>query len=372
MWGLFMSRFSRSSKKENQLISKSDFERQTLRLNTLEVQLKKLLAFESNIRLSMMGEGSNNQAGIQQRNALIDNEKTIISKKDFNTYLNKLDDIKRKIIKLEDTVKAIDSQIAMYSFSLNDGPLNERQLFKQIDKYLSDKLKEQHNKERKMEERIRKLESMVLDGINEKEKYFNKSTVDKSTSIRREPDTPLFAKSKKQMEEDYRACTSNIMNELNNLVSNYQIINNVQAEQQTKIHEVEEKTNLLMKRYSEVDGVENTQNNREIQSLYIDKIYIDKYELTNNIDQLGIRELSGALNIGATYGKEVVPKEVTDDIRKQFNNIKTDNAEKEKEKEKEGEQEKYNSGEFHQSKNNSPEDFTKEEEPFTIVDIEGE
>jgi hypothetical protein len=45
-----------------------------------------------------------------------------------------------------------------------------------------------------------------------------------------------------------------------------------------------------------------------IEKIHIDKIVLDKYELNNNFGQLGIKELKGKLNIGATYGSEFIPK----------------------------------------------------------------
>lgn len=45
-----------------------------------------------------------------------------------------------------------------------------------------------------------------------------------------------------------------------------------------------------------------------IERINIEKIIVDKYELNNNFGQLGIKELKGKLNIGATYGSEFTPK----------------------------------------------------------------
>ncbi|MFZ7944388.1 MULTISPECIES: hypothetical protein [Bacillaceae] len=45
-----------------------------------------------------------------------------------------------------------------------------------------------------------------------------------------------------------------------------------------------------------------------IEKINIEKIILDKYELNNNFGQLGIKELKGKLNIGATYGSEFIPK----------------------------------------------------------------
>jgi hypothetical protein len=44
-----------------------------------------------------------------------------------------------------------------------------------------------------------------------------------------------------------------------------------------------------------------------IEKINIEKIVVDKYELNNNFGQLGIKELKGKLNIGATYGSEFTP-----------------------------------------------------------------
>lgn len=45
-----------------------------------------------------------------------------------------------------------------------------------------------------------------------------------------------------------------------------------------------------------------------IEKINIEKIILDKYELNNNFGQLGIKELKGKLNIGATYGAEFTPQ----------------------------------------------------------------
>jgi len=44
-----------------------------------------------------------------------------------------------------------------------------------------------------------------------------------------------------------------------------------------------------------------------IEKINIEKIILDKYEVNNNFGQLGIKELKGKLNIGATYGSEYTP-----------------------------------------------------------------
>jgi hypothetical protein len=57
-------------------------------------------------------------------------------------------------------------------------------------------------------------------------------------------------------------------------------------------------------------------------TIHIDKFFLDKYEQNNNIGQVGIKELSGALNIGATYGSGAIPKDFTDQIQKDMEELK--------------------------------------------------
>ncbi|MCM3767856.1 hypothetical protein [Neobacillus niacini] len=53
-----------------------------------------------------------------------------------------------------------------------------------------------------------------------------------------------------------------------------------------------------------------------IEKINIEKIILDKYELNNNLGQLGIKELKGKLNIGATYGSEFTPSLAEDEKSK--------------------------------------------------------
>ncbi|WP_338753688.1 hypothetical protein [Bacillus sp. FJAT-52991] len=58
------------------------------------------------------------------------------------------------------------------------------------------------------------------------------------------------------------------------------------------------------------------------QEFNIDKLYLDKYELTNNLGQLGIKELSGALHIGASHGNMPNFEEMTDKQKQQLQKLK--------------------------------------------------
>lgn len=67
-----------------------------------------------------------------------------------------------------------------------------------------------------------------------------------------------------------------------------------------EIKEIQEKTNLKEQEQGKEPPI-------IIERINIEKVVLDKYEVNNNFGQLGIKELKGKLNIGATYGTEFTP-----------------------------------------------------------------
>ncbi|MEH7748038.1 hypothetical protein V7659_23920 [Neobacillus drentensis] len=109
------------------------------------------------------------------------------------------------------------------------------------------------------------------------------------------------------------------------LEKNYETVNEVQAGIITQIGELVEKHNQILQKWEKKESEEIQQNqNPIIKTLYIDKFYLDKYEQHNNIGQIGIHSLSGALNIGATYGKDVIPSRITEEVQEEIEKIKAD------------------------------------------------
>jgi hypothetical protein len=81
-------------------------------------------------------------------------------------------------------------------------------------------------------------------------------------------------------------------------------------EQKLRLLELEiQKLHLLEKKW-EQHKEENIQPPVVIEKVHVDKIVFDKFELNNNFGQLGIKELKGRLNIGATYGSDFIRPEV--------------------------------------------------------------
>ncbi|RXT07994.1 hypothetical protein [Ammoniphilus sp. CFH 90114] len=68
-----------------------------------------------------------------------------------------------------------------------------------------------------------------------------------------------------------------------------------------------------------------------INEVHVEKMFLDKYELNNNFAQLGINELSGRLNIGATYGKGVLSDEMNTEELQEMEELKKESDEENKE-----------------------------------------
>ncbi|WP_040340710.1 hypothetical protein [Fictibacillus macauensis] len=62
----------------------------------------------------------------------------------------------------------------------------------------------------------------------------------------------------------------------------------------------------------ELSSLQNEQKEASviIEKVHIDQLHIDKYELSNNFANLGIKDLTGKLNIGANYGSSLTAAEV--------------------------------------------------------------
>lgn len=99
---------------------------------------------------------------------------------------------------------------------------------------------------------------------------------------------------------------------------------------ESNIRELEKTISILQEHHQK----ENTKNSNDppiiIEKINIEKIILDKYELNNNFGQLGIKELKGKLNIGATYGTEFTPSFPEKDSAETNRNEKKNESVKEK------------------------------------------
>ncbi|MGE7187282.1 hypothetical protein ACQKKK_25985 [Peribacillus sp. NPDC006672] len=112
------------------------------------------------------------------------------------------------------------------------------------------------------------------------------------------------------------------------------------------IDQLQQKITFLEKNLEENNSEYHTHNHKEntkmnvtketpviFQEIKVDKVFIDKYEQTNNLGQLGIKQLSGHLNIGTTYEKGIIPHELIEDWKQEMEkarNMKKEELEEEK------------------------------------------
>ncbi|WP_026565790.1 hypothetical protein [Bacillus sp. UNC41MFS5] len=255
---------------ENSINGTNDYDKQILRINTLEVQVKKLLEFEKQIRLSKYGTDKI----VKDRNSWTEQKKVDANKSEQENHS------KRNV---ENTLQV--------------------------------------QKVNELSQRIDNLEKMVREMIVSQ--HAKRSERDMDGGIYRSREN------RSDVPEQSDALSSLISRRVRELEKNYEMVNEVQAGILTQIEELVEKHNHMLGKWEKTES-EEIQQNPIIQTLYIDKFFLDKYEQTNNFGQIGIHALSGALNIGATYGKDVIPRRITEEVKEEIEKIKADMGEMEK------------------------------------------
>lgn len=92
------------------------------------------------------------------------------------------------------------------------------------------------------------------------------------------------------------------------LETNLILVNRIQIDLLKQLESSREQWNRLQQRFNAF--TEDGEQPVVQKEIYIDKLFLEKYEQNNNIAQVGIKELSGALNIGATYGTVPLPSKI--------------------------------------------------------------
>lgn len=316
-----MSIFNRNNKKEHPMRNANEFDKQILRINTLEVQIKKLLEFEKRFRASMYGTAQSEKGGSprnEQKNTAEKKPQEVRSK-DARVMgeFQKVNEPSRRIEKQEERVQGISfrqDDSNTHSLPHGKGSMDEKRLQRLVEQIVLEKLAVQNNKDR----------------------------------------------SEWQEESD---SFSSLMNmRVLALEHNYILVNEVQAGLLKRMDELVEKHNELLKKWEEAESAAIQQN-----PIMIDKLYIDKYEQNNNFAQIGIHELSGALNIGATYGKEVIPKKITEGAKAEIEKMKDAKEEMVKQQTSKEQPDKPQTDESSSDLTHIP---LEEEEPYTDIDIE--
>ena len=269
-----------------------DWERQILRINTLEVQMKGLLEFEKKIRSSMYSNSSREKK--EQERAKTQDRNIKGENKENASGVNPL--------------------------PKEEGNKVDERLLHFIEQLISEKNAVYLQREDQFVKKIQALEnriSILNDRINVSCAEPSKREESRQTPAEDYSTPPYPNENREEKEVFYKQIEMRVQL----LEHNFLLVNQVQAGLLNRMEELLEKSNLLIKQMDETEGlIENKEP--ILQTLYIDKLYLEKYEQNNNFAQLGIKNLSGALNIGATYGKEAIPKKITEQVKEDMEKIK--------------------------------------------------
>ncbi len=114
----------------------------------------------------------------------------------------------------------------------------------------------------------------------------------------------------------------NLLKEFHNRISKME--NQIDALEKQNKEYLTEIQGLQQKKFlQEESAKEDPQQGQPIifQEIHVEKLFMDKYEQTNNMGQLGIKELSGNLTIGASYEKGVIPNDLAEEWKEEMNQL---------------------------------------------------
>ncbi|WP_428911586.1 hypothetical protein [Niallia sp. Krafla_26] len=302
--------FNQKAQKKNEI----EWEKQILRINTLEVQIKGLLEFEKQIRTTMYRDSVEEKKEKGQKNQRQD------SQGQNRGNVQKFDDLNKKLEKLGQRVYQLEHSIEEKRTFPTNPLLSEVE--NKVDKRLIPFIEQILEKEaihlqieKQMVEKIQALENQIS-MLND---HVANSKIDDHREMPAEDFSTREPSNEKMAEREVFYTQIDMRVQL--LEHNLLLVNEVQSGLLKRLEELSEKSDILMKHLNET---EDAMKEKEpiFKTLYVDKLYLDKYEQNNNFAQLGIKTLSGALNIGATYGKEAIPKKVTEQVKEDMDKMK--------------------------------------------------
>ena len=352
--------FNQKAQKKNA----DEWEKQILRINALEVQMKSLLEFEKKIRTSMY----RNSSGEKKEQERIKTQSKDFQVKNLeNTQkfhgLNKgLEELGQRLYQLE---KSIEEKALLHPNSLprEEEKIVDERLIHLIEQLVLEKYSVHFQREKQLVKKIQTLENK----ISILEDSIKVPSVDQSEieDHRQAPSEDSLGHTSEKRDEQEVFCTQ-IEMRVQQLESNLLLVNEVQAGLLKRMEELIEKNYVLIKKMDETE-VSMKKEEPIFKTLYIDKLYLEKYEQNNNFAQLGIKSLSGALNIGATYGKEAIPKEITGQVKEDMEKMKEMKAEMEN-----SQPSTDQSDDIHHDESSSEVAFNPSEEniPYTDIVIE--
>ena len=352
--------FNQKAQKKNA----DEWEKQILRINTLEVQMKSLLEFEKKIRTSMY----RNSSGEKKEQERIKTQskdfqvKNLENTQKFHELNKGLEELGQRLYQLE---KSIEEKALLHPNSLpkEEEEIVDERLIHLIEQLVLEKYSVHFQREKQLVKKIQTLENK----ISILEDSIKVPSVDQSEieDHRQAPSEDSLGHTSEKRDEQEVFCTQ-IEMRVQQLESNLLLVNEVQAGLLKRMEELIEKNYVLIKKMDETE-VSMKKEEPIFKTLYIDKLYLEKYEQNNNFAQLGIKSLSGALNIGATYGKEAIPKEITGQVKEDMEKMKEMKAEMEN-----SQPSTDQSDDIHHDESSSEVAFNPSEEniPYTDIVIE--
>lgn len=359
-----------NQKSKNMKNNMNEFEKQILRINALEVHIKNLLKFEKQVRTFMFGIGR----GEKKENHWSERKNEVNKKSKINGGSSIESFEKNQGFDLrEKKLNQLTERLNKFEQTIQDEKMTEERLLNLVEQRLSEKLASHSKNQEMMQKKIRWLESQIASLMERENHQFNGySKEEKKSQPKLEGMTvidALFDNTSENMERleeaNVESFDSHIKMRVLALENNYLLVNEVQVGLLKEVDNLIEKCDELTKKIVETEDA-SIQQDSTFKTVYIDKIYLDKYEQNNNFAQLGIKSLSGALNIGATYGSNAIPKKVTEQVKEDIEKMKSGKEEME----------------IQQSSTEQPEDQTNESSthvnskpleediPFTDIVIE--
>ncbi|OCA91945.1 hypothetical protein [Pseudobacillus wudalianchiensis] len=371
-----------NQKGQNKKDDKSELEKQILRINALEVHVKQLLKFENQARSSMFEMSrektvrranehdqklielnertSKSEQTIRQITQFINHNQTAsveegrvreerllslveerltahINKEErmqetiqkCESYDRKLEELNERLNQFEQTVR----EVILFIHNRYDKAASVEERWLDVEEKFEKKLAAHTAKEDMLQKKISSLESQISK-LMEQEQHLSNDHLrneERDQSDKEElivSDSSPDSRSEQRREaEEMDSISLPLQMRILALEKNYLLVNEVQAGLLKRVDELIEKWSGATKEEAENSPI---QQESVFKTLYIDKLYLDKYEQNNNFEQLGIKSLSGALNIGATYGKEAVPKEITEQVKEDMEKMKVAKEEMEK------------------------------------------
>ncbi|MCM3672079.1 hypothetical protein M3181_24665 [Mesobacillus maritimus] len=296
--------FNQKAQKKN----RAEWEKHILRINSLEVQMRSLLEFEKKVRTTMY-QNNSEEKRTQQRGKPKEKDSNIETAHKIKMLNNKITELGQRVSQLEDALQRDDQTTVTPPAQ----ELDER-MVQFIEQLILEKRAVDLEREKQLVEKIHILEHQIS-GLHENR--FSPPVA--SPNIESEDfSTGEHPNEERAEKEDFY---QQIDMRVQLLERNLLLINEVQTDLLKRLDD------LLQQNHNDPDSTDETiesikQEEPILQTIYVDKLYLEKYEQNNNFAQLGIKSLSGELNIGATYGKGAVPKEVTDQVKEDMEKMK--------------------------------------------------